>query len=140
MDAYALTKMSIVSYHLIISSVLIVAVFVTLIIYHGYYKKHDQELAGAFELLRRNGFLDYQDYYLDEKLGLPGFGFRASLMAAILKEKKIKRKGGGWLKSGASQLVREYYDISWLQNFQRLTWLMLFLFTVMFILALLGDN
>lgn len=75
MDAYALTKMSIVSYHLIISSVLFVAVFVTLIIYHGYYKKHDQELAGAFELLRRNGFLDYQDYYLYEKLGLPGFGF-----------------------------------------------------------------
>ncbi|ENZ8426852.1 TPA: hypothetical protein ACS28R_000043 [Klebsiella aerogenes] len=91
-------------------------------------------------MLRQNGFLDYQDYYLYEKLGLPGFGFRASLMAAILKKKKIKRKGGGWLKSGASQLVREYYDISWIQNFQRLTWLMLFLFTVMFILALLGDN
>ncbi|EOV8480592.1 hypothetical protein ACOSHH_000841 [Klebsiella aerogenes] len=140
MDAYALTKMSIASYHLIISSVLFVAVFVTLIIYHGFYKKHDQELAGAFELLRQNGFLDYQDCYLYGKLGLPGFGFRTSLMAAILKKKKIKRKGGGWLKSGASQLVREYYGISWIQNFQRLTWLMLFLFTVMFILALLGDN
>ncbi len=127
-------------YYVIAASILFTSIFLTIIFYYILYKKHDQELAGAFELLRRNGFLDYQDYYLYEKLGLPGFGFRASLMAAILKEKKIKRKGGGWLKSGASQLVREYYDISWLQNFQRLTWLMLFLFTVMFILALLGDN
>lgn len=127
-------------YYVIAASILFTLIFLTIIFYYILYKKHDRELAGAFELLRRNGFLDYQDYYLYEKLGLPGFGFRASLMAAILKEKKIKRKGGGWLKSGASQLVREYYDISWLQNFQRLTWLMLFLFTVMFILALLGDN
>lgn len=127
-------------YYVIAASILFTSIFLTIIFYYILYKKHDRELAGAFELLRRNGFLDYQDYYLYEKLGLPGFGFRASLMAAILKEKKIKRKGGGWLKSGASQLVREYYDISWLQNFQRLTWLMLFLFTVMFILALLGDN
>lgn len=127
-------------YYVIAASILFTSIFLTIIFYYILYKKHDQELAGAFELLRQNGFLDYQDYYLYEKLGLPGFGFRASLMAAILKEKKIKRKGGGWLKSGASQLVREYYDISWLQNFQRLTWLMLFLFTVMFILALLGDN
>lgn len=127
-------------YYVIAASILFTSIFLTIIFYYILYKKHDQELAGAFELLRRNGFLDYQDYYLYEKLGLPGFGFRASLMAAILKGKKIKRKGGGWLKSGASQLVREYYDISWLQNFQRLTWLMLFLFSVMFILALLGDN
>ena len=127
-------------YYVIAASILFTSIFLTIIFYYILYKKHDQELAGAFELLRRNGFLDYQDYCLYEKLGLPGFGFRPTLMAAILKEKKIKRKGGGWLKSGASQLVREYYDISWLQNFQRLTWLMLFLFTVMFILALLGDN
>lgn len=140
MDAYALTKMSIAIYYFISSSVLFVAILVTLIIYHGFYKKYDQELAGAFELLRQNGFLDYQDYYLYEQLGLPGFGFRASLMVVILKDKKIKRKGGGWLKPGASQLVREYYDISWLHNFQRLTWLMLFLFVVMFALALIGDN
>ena len=67
--------MSIANFYLITSSVLFVAVFVTLLIYHVFYKKHGQELADAFELLRRNGFLDYQDYYLYENLVCPGSVF-----------------------------------------------------------------
>jgi hypothetical protein len=61
-------------------------------------------------------------------------------MAAILKRDKIKRKGGGWLKSGARELVREHYNLRWLPRFQQLIWVMLLLFVVMIVLAFVGDN
>jgi hypothetical protein len=61
-------------------------------------------------------------------------------VAAILKRDKIKRKGGGWLKSGARELVREHYNLRWLPRFQQLIWVMLLLFVVMIVLAFVGDN
>uniref|UniRef100_UPI0013D54DED hypothetical protein n=1 Tax=Enterobacter ludwigii TaxID=299767 RepID=UPI0013D54DED len=78
------------SMRLILLSFVFLGLFISLVLYVYFYRKHSQELTKAFHLLSSKQYLDINDYLFYEQLGLPGFAHRVFLMRRIIACKPIK--------------------------------------------------
>lgn len=75
--------------------------------YYLSYRKHTAELASAFKMLNEHSLIHSDNYLFYEQLGAPGFGYRVSIMAMIMKDKRFQLDKKSWIEPEAAELVKK---------------------------------
>ena len=96
-----------------------VSLIFALVVYYLFYRKHTAELASAFKMLNEYSLIHSDNYLFYEQLGAPGFGYRVSIMALILKGKRFQLDKERWIEPEAAELIKKHYDFSWIRGFYR---------------------
>ncbi|WP_336210475.1 hypothetical protein [Enterobacter sp. P82] len=123
---------------LILLSFVFLGLFISLVLYVYFYRKHSQELKKAFHLLSGKQYLDINDYLFYEQLGLPGFAHRVFLMRKIIACKPIKSGGTMQISPEAGRLILSIYRLPWITTFHKLTVFVVFLMLLLIVLVVTG--
>lgn len=123
---------------LILLSFVFLGLFISLVLYVYFYRKHSQELKKAFHLLSSKQYLDINDYLFYEQLGLPGFAHRVFLMRKIIACKPIKSGGTMQISPEAGRLILSIYRLPWITTFHKLTVFVVFLMLLLIVLVVTG--
>lgn len=123
---------------LILLSFVFLGLFISLVLYVCFYRKHSQELKKAFHLLSNKQYLDINDYLFYEQLGLPGFAHRVFLMRKVIACKPIKSGGTMQISPEAGRLIRSIYRLQWITTFHKLTVFVVFLMLLLIVLVVTG--
>lgn len=107
-----------------------------LYLYYRFYKKYTEQVANAFDQLRQRQMISLDDYYFFQQLGAPGFGYRVSLLAKILKGERYQIAKNRWIEPEASKFLLSTYDFSWIKKFYQLIWFIGFLIVVLVFLVI----
>ena len=112
--------------------------FISLVLYVYFYRKHSQELKKAFHLLSSKQYLDINDYLFYEQLGLPGFAHRVFLMRKIIACKPIKSGNTMEISPEAGEFILSIYRLPWITTFHKLTVFVVFLMLLLIVLVATG--
>ncbi|MCF8581179.1 hypothetical protein L2X67_15280 [Enterobacter ludwigii] len=112
--------------------------FISLVLYVYFYRKHSQELKKAFHLLSSKQYLDINDYLFYEQLGLPGFAHRVFLMRKIIACKPIKSGNTMQISPEAGEFILSIYRLPWITTFHKLTVFVVFLMLLLIVLVATG--
>ncbi|CZU85260.1 hypothetical protein QSV40_12660 [Enterobacter ludwigii] len=126
------------SMRLILLSFVFLGLFISLVLYVYFYRKHSQELTKAFHLLSSKQYLDINDYLFYEQLGLPGFAHRVFLMRRIIACKPIKPDDKKQITPEAGRCILSIYRFSWIETFYKLTIFVVMLMLLLFVLVASG--
>ncbi|WP_241189934.1 hypothetical protein [Enterobacter ludwigii] len=126
------------SIRLILLSFVFLGLFISLVLYVYFYRKHSQELTKAFHLLSSKQYLDINDYLFYEQLGLPGFAHRVFLMRRIIACKPIKPDDKKQITPEAGRCILSIYRFSWIETFYKLTIFVVMLMLLLFVLVASG--
>ncbi|HDS3786047.1 TPA: hypothetical protein QCJ34_003384 [Enterobacter ludwigii] len=126
------------SMRLILLSFVFLGLFISLVLYVYFYRKHSQELTKAFHLLSSKQYLDINDYLFYEQLGLPGFAHRVFLMRRIIACKPIKPDDKKQITPEAGRYILSAYRFSWIETFYKLTIFVVMLMLLLFVLVATG--
>ncbi|MHC9003219.1 hypothetical protein [Enterobacter adelaidei] len=120
---------------LILLSFVFLGLFISLVLYVYFYRKHSQELKKTFHLLSSKQYLDINDYLFYEQLGLPGFAHRVFLMRKIIACKPIKSGSTMQISPEAGKFILSIYRFSWITTFHKLTVFVVFLMLLLIVLV-----
>lgn len=123
---------------LILLSCVFLSLFVSLVLYVYFYRKHSQELSKAFHLLNSKQYLDINDYLFYEQLGLPGFAHRVFLMRKIMACKPITSGSRRKISPEAGRIILSIYRFPWIATFHKLTVFVVFLMLMLIVLVATG--
>ncbi|MGG7522462.1 hypothetical protein ACQ3G4_13840 [bacterium BS0013] len=123
---------------LILLSFVFLGLFISLVLYVYFYRKHSQELKKAFHLLSSKQYLDINDYLFYEQLGLPGFAHRVFLMRKIIACKPIKSGNTMQIFPEAGEFILSIYRLPWITTFHKLTVFVVFLMLLLIVLVATG--
>lgn len=69
-------------------------------------------------MLNERSLIHSDNYLFYEQLGAPGFGYRVSIMAMIMKDKRFQLDKKSWIEPEAAELVKKkHYDFFWIRDF-----------------------
>lgn len=126
------------SMRLMLLSFVFLGLFVSLVLYVYFYRKHSQELTEAFHLLSSKQYLEINDYLFYEQLGLPGFAHRVFLMRKIIACKPIRSGSTRQISPEAGTLILSTYRFSWINMFHKVTISVVCLMLLLFVLVATG--
>ena len=127
------------SMRLILLSFVFSGLFISLVLYVYFYRKHSQELTKAFHLLSSKQYLDINDYLFYEQLGLPGFAHRVFLMRKIIACTTINSGSKRQISPEAGKLILSTYRFSWIDTFHKVTVFVVFLMLLLIVLVATGS-
>ncbi|MDU6923826.1 hypothetical protein [Franconibacter helveticus] len=104
---------------LVFIGIIFLCMIYSIVVYYLSYRKHTAELASAFKMLNEHSLIHSDNYLFYEQLGAPGFGYRVSIMALILKGKRFQLDKERWIEPEAAELIKKHYDFSWIRGFYR---------------------